>query len=570
MSEATVLERFYSTFRGNMSFYVKHQPPFTRDEETGKVKGRWVGVAKDGKGGEFLPVSPDKYREHLEGGDGIAIEPLCEDNTCLFATIDIDMPDTNYTTLIQRLYKHGLKFAPFVSKSKGLHIHFFFRDPEKGQDTIAVLRRVVDIFGLGRLYTSGKGKSKVEIFPKHAVLAADSGGSCVFLPYYNVTNKGYQKLITNDGMTVGIQKALAVVEGMFTSVKELNGILDKLPYSDAPFCIQMLTLTGALGENDGRNDFIFSAAVYLKKKLKENFLSDLLAINAENDVPLPDAEVEATYNSVMAKDFQYKCKTGPCAEYCDTKLCKMREYGVGKDKGNHFTGFMCWGEISRVMAEEPYYIWKVQVDEGGEFKDLKINGEADLMNQLVVGRACVQHLNRAPLIVKPNDWVAIVNQSLIGIENRIIEIPKATDTTEMSALRSYFVRYITHKQMRNGLPYLVRLGQVYRSEGFYYFTTEGFKDYLRVQKFVVGRLNLREELIRFGCTDGMVKYTVPSGEKSIACWKKAEDDEIAQMGEFYDDVLEADKGVVASTKLGKVDEADVLESKGAGDEECNF
>lgn len=562
MGDAPITQKFFSIFKGNMGFYVKHQPPFSMDEN-GKVKGRWVGIAKD-KHKNILGVTEEKYKEHLEGGDGIAIEPLCENNKCFFATIDIDVIGVNYTSLIQRLYKYGLKFAPFVSKSGGLHIYFFFIEAERGSDVIDMLNRVVDTFGLNRLYTSDKGKSKVEVFPKHAVLKPDSQGSCVFLPYYNAAGRSKQKLITDDGSLVGIQKAVTFMESVFTSVKEMNSALDKLPYNDAPFCIQMITLTGALGEGDGRNDFIFSAAVYLKKKQKENFLEELKAINNELAEPQPDADVEATYKSVLAKDFQYKCKSGPCAEYCDTRLCKQREYGVGRDKGNRFTGFSCWGEISRVMAEEPYYIWKVQVDEDGPFKDLRLDGEADLMNEFVVARACVRYLNRAPLIVKPNDWVAIVNGSLAGIEDRTIVIPRNTDTTEMSALRDYFVRFLSHKQIQNGQPYLVKLGQVYRSDGIYYFTTEGFKRYLGVQKFNLGRVNLREELLRFGCEAGDLEYKLPGGSKTLACWKKSSDDEIAEMDTFYDDVMEADKLVLSDNKLNKVEE-EVAQTTGGTD-----
>ena len=573
MSDAPGLKEFYSIFRGNMGFYVKHQPPFDRDEETGKVKGSWVGIAKDRKSKEILPVEIAKYKEHLEGKDGIAIEPLCEDHHCYFGVVDIDVPDYNYTFLIQKLYQHGLKFSPFVSKSKGLHIYFFWKEKEKGADTIAFLNRVVDTFGLGRLFTSGKGKSKVEVFPKHAVIEPGSQGSCILLPYYNVVGKWHQKMISSEGKLLKFSDAITAIENSFTSVKEMSDVMDALPYSDAPFCVQMIALTGALGEGEGRADYLFSAGVYLKKKYKEGFEGELSTINNALEAPLSEEEVQSTYASVMSKEYQYKCKSGPCAEYCDTKLCKMREYGVGKDKGNQFTGFACWGEISRVMAEEPYYLWSVQVDEGGPFKNIRIDGEADLMNQTIVARSCVRYLNKSPLVVKPNAWVATVNQSLAGIESRIIEIPKETDTTEMSALHTYFVRFLTHKQMKHGLPHLIGLGQVFNRDGFYYFTTEGIKDYLRIQKFTVQKMNLREELIRYGCTEGEVQYSVGDRQKTIRCWKKAEDDDLKTMGTFYEDVEDADRAVLQDGRLNKVDQ-DSVSTVGAGGEaayeDCKF
>jgi len=557
MAEAKELtdgEKFYQLFKGNPNFYVKHQPPFTEGED-GKRKGAWVGIAKDRETKDTLPLTPDKYVEHLRGGDGLAIEPLLPDNTCFFSAIDIDVRNINYTSLIQKLYKHGLKFAPFVSKSNALHIYFFFSNKEKGKNVVASMSKIVEVFGLNRLYTNAKGKSVVEIFPKHAVLQPDSSGSHIFLPYYNAVNaeECRQKMITTEGKVIGFKKAIVAIEGLFTSTKEIDDTMSKLPYSDAPFCVQMITLTGALAEGDGRNDFIYQAGVYLKKKQKENFLDEMLAINSELAEPQPEKDVEATYRSVMSKQLEYKCKTGPCAEFCDTKLCKLREYGVGKDKGNHFTGFANWGEISRVMADEPYYLWKVQVEEGGEYKEIRIDGEADLMNEYVIARACVKCVNKAPMIVKANDWISIVNQSLIGIQERTIVIASSTDTTEMSALRRYLMQYLTHRQIQHGLAYLVRQRQVYKAEGTYYFTTDGFKDYLRIQKFVVGRINLREELIRFGCTDGELKYKVGDTERTIQCWKKSEDVELEEMEVFYDDVVALDKESVVSNPLGKVD-----------------
>ena len=294
--------------------------------------------------GEVLPLVADKYKEHLDGGDGLAVEPLRADNTCFFSAIEIDVYGINYTTLIQRLYRHGLKFAPFVSKSGGLHMYFFYSEPEKGKAVIDAMAKIIEVFGLNRLYTSDKGKSKVEIFPKHSVLKPNSMGSHIFLPYYGVAAnpKCPQRLITTEGKLVGIEKAISAIDGMFTSVDEIQTTMKQLPYSDAPFCVQMITLTGALAEGDGRNDFIYQAAVYLKKKQKENFLPELLAINAELAEPQPDKDVVSTFNSVMSKQLEYKCKTGVCSEFCDTKLCRLREYGVGKEKGNHFTGFASW------------------------------------------------------------------------------------------------------------------------------------------------------------------------------------------------------------------------------------
>jgi hypothetical protein len=117
---------------------------------------------------------------------------------------------------------------------------------------------------------------------------------------------------------------------------------------------------------------------------------------------------------------------------------------------------------------------------------------------------------------------------------------------------------------------MVQLGQVFRSDSMYYFTTDGFKDYLRVAKFAIGRTNLREQLISYGCDEGSVTYHVKDGAKVISCWKKADDEELTSLGVFYEDVLEADKVVVEKNKLNKVDAEESFEEDATDDGKYKF
>jgi hypothetical protein len=145
--------------------------------------------------------------------------------------------------------------------------------------------------------------------------------------------------------------------------------------------------------------------------------------------------------------------------------------------------------------------------------------------------------------VKDNDWVAQVNRSMEGIENREILIAKETDTSEMSDLRNCFVRYLTHAQGRS--PHLVYAGHVYHGDGRYFFTHNGFKNYLRAENLTVGRTNLREWLIAQGCAESKVEWETGRGVKrTIPCWEKPETEELLSMGEFYEDVYAGDEDVL--------------------------
>jgi hypothetical protein len=575
MSESRTLKVFYSIFKGNESFFVKHQAPFTETE--GKLKASWCGFAvynkhnpppDGGETGDYIPVTLEHYREHLNGGDGLAIAPLMNTadkrNVCFYGVIDIDVYNVNFAWLVRRLYKSGFKFSAFLSKSGGLHIYFFFVDAEPGDKVIKTLKRVTEAFGLDRLFVNGKNKSKVEIFPKQAVFVpGDSAANCLFLPFYNAANKDgcRTKMLTAEGKTVGIIKALPMIEGMFTSVKEVNAVLDELPYSDAPYCIQVILLAGALEEGDGRNNFLFAAAIYLKKKYKGDFYEALSGMNDCLEAPLEKKDVDSVYKSVTEKGYdRFSCTKPPCSEYCDKTLCAKREFCQGKERGNHFTGAYCWGALSKVMAKDPYYQWEVRIKPDGEFKTVRIDSVDDLQNQATVQKRCWRDLNWAPFTVKMNDWIAIVNEAMEGIEERRIEVPQETDTTMMSALRVSFVRYLTHKQIQNGQPYMVRLGQVYHADGAYYFITKGLVDFLQTERFTLGRVNLREQLISYGCSEGEVKYKTSKGEERVVkCWKKADDPELLEMDVFYEDIYDGDADILQKNKSDKPEKREVTD-----------
>jgi hypothetical protein len=417
----------------------------------------------------------------------------------------------------------------------------------------------VEVFGLGRLYTSDKGKSKVVVFPKQPTFVpGDTKVNCLFLPFYNAKKGGEcrNKMLTADGTLLPVGKALPIIESMFTSVKEIEDILSGLPYRDAPYCIQMILLTGALAETSGRHDFLFTAALYLKLKLKQDFKAELEAMNDCLEAPLEQADIDSTYKSAIGKDWQIwgRCKKAPMCEYCDRKLCKKRTFGVGRDKDNYVSNIE-FGKLIRVLAEEPYYLWDARLAGNEEYKQVRIDGEASLQNQKIVQQACIRYLNQTPITLKTTAWEATLNKCLGLIEE--VEVAKETDTSNMSILRRYFFRYLTHKQIQNGQPYLVALGLVFHEkgtgekEGGYYFEAEGFKKYLAVENFQVRGINLREQLLAYGCAEGEVKYTVNGNEKTIRCWKHAEDAELLELDAFFEDVYEGDRDIIQKNKLRK-------------------
>jgi hypothetical protein len=566
-SEAT-LKTFHSLFRGNSEAYTIHAPPFSSDEGKEKVKAAWCGFAQYGtksfpvvptgkEKGDCVPLTQDAYREHLNGGNGLAVTPVMHtaeaSNVCYYAAVDIDAyGGADFRWLVKRMYDVGLRFAAFLSKSGGLHIYFLFVDPEPAEKAIAVLKRFVEMYGLSKLYVSANGISRVEIFPKSATLAPGSREvNGLFLPFYDSVKGSRQRLLAADGKRVGIFKALPIVESMLTSVKEIGATLDKLPYGDAPYCIQSILLNGALAETDGRNNFLFAVALYMKLAQKDGFERLLQEANGCLEEPLDEGEVHTIYASATSKDWPLPgwCKKEPLCSYCDKKLCKERTYGVGRGKNSYVTNVE-FGKVVRMLAEKPYYLWEVRAEGMEEYKRIRIDDEDDFFNQRVVQRACIRHLNTVMSTMKQSAWEEKIAPYVDRIED--VEIPKGTDTTEMSTLRRLFTRYLTHSPAHYSAPHGLLSGQVYRADGCSYFDAEGFKTFLSLERFSLRGVNLREQLKDYGCSEGKVEYKTANGAlREILCWKKPDDPELLEMAASYEDIYDGDADIVRNNKLNK-------------------
>lgn len=174
-----------------------------------------------------------------------------------------------------------------------------------------------------------------------------------------------------------------------------------------------------------------------------------------------------------------------------------------------------------------------------------------------------------PQQVKNSVWIDIVNSCMEGLDERQIEVSAESDTTELNELHMLLIKYLTHRQVQNGAPYMINAGQVYHNDGKYYFSTEGVKDYLRVERYSLGRTNLREELITFGCTEGKVEYKTKGGRDMVVrCWIKAEDKELEERFAYYDDMYEQDALRAAAIKLAEKEGGS--SSEPAGDEDSRF
>ena len=532
-------QRFTVLFRGKTNTYVKNELPKTKPEAGQKIKTKITN--NEGT------VDKDLLAKHLNGDFGVGICPVNAEGKCFFGCIDIDYYLPKIKRVLSIIKEHQLPLLPFRSKSGGLHVYLLLAKAVSAKTMREMLSNIIYYFSLDVMY----GKAKVEIFPKQE--KAEGFGSAITLPYFNAEHP-YTYLLNLDGDPVPFKEALDYIQHHLTSIDEVKTALKELPYNDAPPCIQRILLSEEVGgEDTGRNNFLYSYAVYTKKKYGAGFEDYVKEINENFEIPLDEVTVDTLCTSVREHEYYYKCSDIPCASFCNKSECRKREFGLGKDKG-HFTGIE-YGQLYRYMTAEPYYIWKLRLQGQTEWKDVIFKDEGYLLDQRNFAKMCVRYLNSAPMIVSTNDWNATLNSVLPNVQN--VEVKQETDTSGTSMLYNAFITYLSNKQARRDTPYQINVGlcvrQSINNEVKYYFTHIGFAKYLQNQKVTFDYAMLRETLIKFGAKEDTLTYTNATGEViSFPCWSKAEDDAI---NKAYKGAMEVEEGDKMSLEKAGVGEA---------------
>lgn len=536
-------QRFCQLFKGKNNTYVRNELPKTKPEPGTKTKT--IITNREGT------VDKDLLSHHLDGDFGIGICPVDGSGKCYFGVIDIDYYKPAIKKVLFFIKEYQLPLLPFRSKSGGLHVYLMLSKSVSAKTMRETLNKIVYFFSLESIY----GKGKVEIFPKQE--KAEGFGSSVTLPYFNY-DEPYTYLLDLDGDMIEFDVALTFIQQHLTTIDKVNEALDNLPYNDAPPCIQRILLSEAVGtEDSGRNNFLFSYAVYAKKKHGTGFEDYVKEANNTFESPLEESAVDQICNSVANNEYIYKCKDIPCNGFCDKPLCRKREFGLGRDK-SHFTG-VDYGQLYRYLAAEPYYIWELRLHGQEKWVNVIFKDEGYLLDQKNFAKMCVRYLNQAPMQVSGNDWYAILNSVLPNIKD--VEVKQESDTSSLSVVRNAFISYLANKQTRRDMPYQVRAGLSYRrTEGGnarFYFTAQGFTSYLRNQKITFDMALMRETLKQFGAIeDTLVYMNAMEEEIHFPCWSKEEDQYIS---EAYAGAVEIENGDKANLGVVSISEASNIE-----------
>lgn len=530
-------KRFALLFKGKTNTYVKNLLPKEKPAKGEKIKTTITN--EKGKVDDNLLMS------HLTGEFGVGICPVTTDGKCLFGVLDIDYYKGKIRKMLDIIRDYQLPLVPFRSKSGGLHCYLFLSRGVSAKTIRDTLNLIIRAFSLDKMY----GEEKVEVFPKQDKVTEDGFGSSITLPYFNA-EEPYTYLLDLDGNEVPFEEALNQIQKRFTTIETVKEALENLPYNDAPPCLQRILLSGLVGgEDTGRNNFLFSFALYASKKYGlEGFASYVRELNNSFECPIEESAVESTIASIKSKEYSYRCKDIPCNGFCDKSLCKKREFGLGREKG-HFSDIE-YGQLLRYKTAEPYYVWQLKLQGSeGDFKNIVFRDEGELLDQKNFAKVCVRFLNFAPRQVQTNDWFGTLNKYLASVKD--VEVRAESDTSALSMIRQMFVRYLSNKQARRDSPYQIHANlcvrQTYSDESGkpvakFFFTHTGFAEYLRNNKVNFDQSMLRETLKSFGAVEDTLRYNNSMGDLvEFPCWSKSEDKEIDEAYKGEVEIAEGDK-----------------------------
>jgi hypothetical protein len=235
-----------------------------------------------------------------------------------------------------------------------------------------------------------------------------------------------------------------------------------------------------MGKNAGRNNYLFSFGVYLKKKDPDFWEQKLFEINEGMLEPLPKGELEATVvASLRKKDYTYKCLETPCVDFCRKPLCKNRDYGIGKE-GGYFSELE-YGKLRQIKGHDPYYEWEVKVLGEETFKLLRFKTEDEIIKQDAFLRLCFRELHMLPIRMKQSEWFKLINQALAELEIKVVEVED--DTSPITLFKSLFMDFLLNRAMAQTKEQILNKRVFFdKDRARYYFRTVDLSDFVFVTK----------------------------------------------------------------------------------------
>jgi hypothetical protein len=420
------------------------------------------------------PATDNDWKNHVEGKAGIGLSPITSKSEVKWGCIDIDeyKGKLDLSVLAKQFKEDGLPLVVARSKSGGAHLMLFV------DSWLSASIMMMSLEGI----SAHLGFAKCEIFPKQAKISTEKGdGHCDYgnwlnLPYFN----GIQHLryiLDDTGSAISsIKEAYEFVQTKKISKEQLANL--KLEskttlFNDGPPCLDRIF---EADDQQFRNITLCNVAVYLKKKYNDDWKDKLDAYNAKFSTPLPSSEVEAIKRSYDKKDYNFQCSKSPLCNFCNSSLCRQKDYGVGQH--NNLPNRR---SLTKICSEPPVWLCDVQTDKGIKRISLET---AELVNLNLFRLRCVEVTNTLPAMMKQAEWDEFVHAMM---EN-LTEIPAPKELTPEGQLaehlHDFFHKCRNQKEDKASFEDLL-IGLAYKNVEGYHFRIKDLDKFLKKEKFII-------------------------------------------------------------------------------------
>lgn len=345
-------------------------------------------------------ITPSVIKNHLEGVESVGMSPLKSDGTCSFGVIDVDQYKNNdqvLNSLLSAISNNKFALCPFFSKSRGLHLYLFFKEPTPATEVRKLLEWYRTALNLPR---------ETEIFPKQTRIDPGTIGSWINLPYFKAEDPtNPRKMIhfepIGNPSLLSLEDALQEIEKERFTYEQHKSLVEDIPYFGAPPCI----LHGYVLRNvrpGTRNDFLFNAYVYLNQKDAKTAYHKLTLLNGMQEQPLPEGELAAMMAGFAKKARKYNYK---CPSDCPSVISCPKKGAVD--------GFQpAYGQLYQIMSIPIQWEWEV------DGAVLHFEGSDFLERHSIFRKAYAEALPGMPVAIPKETWLKITSEA---VRNKIVK-----------------------------------------------------------------------------------------------------------------------------------------------------
>lgn len=436
-----------------------------KEKENGKVETQVT--SRKGQ------ISDLDIKEHLFGNkQSVGIIPLKQDNTVNFGVIDLDIVGSvslkhTINEIEEKIKEKDLPLLPCWSKSKGIHLYLFLKEPMEAD---FVVRRLKN-------WAMSLGYSGAEIFPKQVKRASERDiGNAINLPYFN--SKNTTRYCVKNGKPLTLEEFLELAELMKIKKNNLKDVnieqTTDEEYKDAPPCIQHILKEGI--EEGSRNNGLYCLGVFFKQKYVDTWQDKLDEANKELIKPsLKRGEIEAMIKGLVKPESFYRCNEYPICQFCDKEACKKRLYGVGGSQDNKHL----FSSLVKYQSKSGEGVrWSISFD--GERIELLTD---ELMSKDLLQRKIFEITNKMYYPPKKNEeWMKTLET--LAREKNIVDDPEdASEKGQFEELLKVFLSGKKHSTDRK----ILTTGGLYlnEEENLVYFRSIDLSNFLKGKRFKV-------------------------------------------------------------------------------------